>query len=234
LNRKQRRAAHIKHRPAKLSPVEMAEKMRNARPTEHYRFELFRDAEGKVDGRVVPCQIDWSWLDNVDHEGYDPRAANGPTYWRIDDTLHRYYSVFPRPDTRQLVLLINDMQANRELSDEFMPDNPQIKDTAERRYHPWLSLSFQVSPAIAADITTKEDEEELLARMKLLLPRSYDFAVAHDLPLDKPIGLVVKDDSNGRDYLIHVLPDEQLVDIDYAPAGLHDEMRASPNFHQVH
>ena len=195
---------------------------------------MYRDAEGRVDGRIVPIETDWSWLDDVDREGYDPRGINGPTYWRVNDTLHHYYSVYPRSDTRQLVLLVNDMKANRELADEFMPDHPNIKATAERRFHPWLSMTFQVSPAVRADLKTKEDEAAMMARLELLLPRSYDFAVAHDLPLDKPIGLVVQSDDNGREYLIHVLPDELTIDIDYAPTGTYDKMQASPNFCHVH
>ena len=225
MNRKQRRAAHIKHRKPTLSPVEMAAKLKAARPTDVHKFVLWRNGEGKVEGDLEPITTDWSWLDDIDREGYDPRAINGPTYWRVDDTRHVYYSVFARPDGH-LVLLINDVPANAELAPEFMPDSQYGKEMAERRNHPWLSLSYQISPAVAADIKTEADEEAMLKRMALLLPKSYDFAVAYELPMDKPIGLIVDDTQTGRKYLIHVMPDEQLIDIDYAPADFTDRLQA--------
>lgn len=216
----------------RLSPAEMANKLRDVRPSAQYNFELFREADGKVDARIVAREPDWSWLDDVEREGYDPRGANGPTYWRATPT--HYYSVFFQRAIGQLVLLANDHEKNKDLEPEFMPDSQQAIDTAERRHHPWLSLSYQISPAIAADIKTEEDEKEMLKRLQFLLPKGYDFAVAHKLPVDQTIGLVVRDDGNGRDYLIHVMPEEQLVDIDYAPKGMHDQMRASPNFGHIH
>jgi hypothetical protein len=125
-----------------------------------------------------------------------------------------------------------------ELYDAWLDDHPEYRQSseqcAERRNHPWLSLSYQISPAIAADIKTKEDEEEMLKRIRLLLTKTYESALAHDLPVDKTIGLVVEDDGNGRKYLLHVIPEEQLVDIDYAPADFAGQLRASPNFQHVH
>jgi len=235
MNRKQRRAAGMQRRKPGLPPIEMADKLRAARPTEHYRFELYRTDGGKVEGRLVPCAVDWSWLDEVSREGYDPRGHNGPTYYRVSET--HYYSVFSRP-TGQLVLMINDMQKNAELYDEFLAENPERRESgeqcAERRHHPWLSLTYQISPAIAADLKTQKELDEMIVRVNGFLAHTHEFALSHDLPTDKTIGLVLDDTGNGRKYLLHVIPEEQLVHIDYAPAGFADELRASPNFHHVH
>jgi len=38
--------------------------------------------------------------------------------------------------------------------------------------------------------------------------------------------LIVDDTETGRKYLIHVMPDEQLIDIDYAPADFIDRLQA--------
>jgi hypothetical protein len=151
-----------------------------------------------------------------------------------------YYSVFPNPRTGQLMLLISDVakkETDAGLYDDFAADHPDChaagEETLERPIHPWLSLSFQISPAVAAGIKTKKDEEKMLALLKLLLLKNYDFVVAHDIPTDKTVGFCIEDQSTGRTYLIHVIPEDQVVDVDYAPAGFAEEMRASPHFHHV-
>jgi hypothetical protein len=91
MNRKERRAAPvkrarksgqtdssaIKHRKPLLSPIEMVNMMRDARPTEVWYFKLKRNAEGKAEHEMGQGATDWAWLDDVDREGYDPRGGTG-------------------------------------------------------------------------------------------------------------------------------------------------------------
>lgn len=130
--------------------------MRDARPTEVWYFKLKRNAEGKAEPEMGQGATDWAWLDDVDREGYDPRGATGPTYWRVTET--HYYSVFPNPRTGQLMLLISDVakkETDAGLYDDFVADHPDChaagEETLERRIHPWLSLSFQISPAASRE-----------------------------------------------------------------------------------
>ena len=234
MNRQQRRAAHIKHRkPRPCSPKGIAAQLEAARPTEVYRFVLKRNSEGKVERAFESTTTDWAWLDDVEREGFDWHAPNGPTYYRVTKAHHA--SVFFHPKEHHPVLLISELE--QEGWDEWRADNPEHAEANQRaaaRSCPWLCLAYEISPEVAADVNSDEEARETVEMIRRLLKQGYDFALAHDLPLDKSVGLVVDDKSTGRQYLLHVMPDEQVAHLDYAPAGMHEQMRASPNFHYVH
>jgi hypothetical protein len=135
-------------------------------------------------------------------------------------------------------LLLNEL--GQEGADEWLGADPAAAEAAERTAdsrspdHPWLRLAFEISPAVADDIKSDEEARQTVDMIRRLLKQGCDFALAHDLPLDKSVGLVVDERSTGRQYLLHVVPEEHVAHLDYAPAGMQDDMRAHPDFHYVH
>ena len=84
--------------------------LKESRPTQALRCVLKPDQAGQVCAELTPCEPNYDFLDFVQCEGFDPNGLNGPTYYRIAKTDKlRYYSVFRRPDTNELVMLITDL-----------------------------------------------------------------------------------------------------------------------------
>ena len=85
--------------------------LKESRPTQAFRCVTKTDETGQASGEVTPCEPNYDFLAFVEREGFDPNGPNGPTYYRVAKTDElRYYSVFRRPDTNELVMLITDLE----------------------------------------------------------------------------------------------------------------------------
>jgi hypothetical protein len=116
--------------------------VREARPTDVLHVELGVNDGGKVVGEINPASTDWAWLSGVVREAFDPLAVNGPTYWRQTQTHH--YSVFRRPDTGNLVLLISAARGDADLRAAFEEAYPEL---AESVMHTAVCRGEQSAPS---------------------------------------------------------------------------------------
>ena len=236
MNRRQRRAATKQQQKPRFSNAvfgstkQIAAQLKAARPTEVFQCVLKRNSE-KAEMTIEPGATDWAWLNDVEREGFDEHAPNGPTYYRVTRT--HYYSVFfhPQAEDRHPVLLMTELE---QPGWDDIPIGKAAQRCAEWADHPWLRLAYEISPEVAADIKSDEEARQTVEMIRTLLKQGYDFALANDLPLDKSVGLVVDEKSTGRKYLLHVMPEELVAHLDYAPVGMHEQLMASPNFQYVH
>jgi hypothetical protein len=81
--------------------------LRDARPQQVFHIA---DASDPERISMAPSTTDYSWLDSVYRSGFDPAGPNGATFYRLATApRHRYYSVFRRRDSGEIVLLITDL-----------------------------------------------------------------------------------------------------------------------------
>ena len=115
MNRRQRRAATKQQQKPRFSNAvfgstkQIAAQLKAARPTEVFQCVLKRNSE-KAEMTIEPGATDWAWLNDVEREGFDEHAPNGPTYYRVTRT--HYYSVFfhPQAEDRHPVLLMTELE----------------------------------------------------------------------------------------------------------------------------
>ena len=113
MNRKERRAAgkgSVSRQP-KMTPEQVCAKLKNARPTEVLCPVLGRNAKGKAEMRMKHDTTDWSWLADVESEGFDWHGPLGPTYYRRIPT--HYCSTFFHPQAGQPALLMSLLRGAR-------------------------------------------------------------------------------------------------------------------------
>ena len=85
--------------------------LKESRPTQALQYVTKTDEAGQAWAEMTPCEPNYDFLNFVEREGFDPNGPNGPTYYRVAKTDElRYYSVFRRPDTNELVMLITDLE----------------------------------------------------------------------------------------------------------------------------